>query len=243
MNSIISTVVPRYIVLCARLDPTNSLTYTSTAGNVNAFLQINKVSLNIGNLTGILSNASTQQLYQITKSNGYDGSYIEWFSRNQGFFIAEVGKDIGGFVPGSAENLMIQPKVTFTNNTGADLNFTIMECFFVTDGFLTLNYNAVRLEDGLAVHDVVEAMSADPEHVEWTQDSPERHGKGFGSVFRTIRNVFGAVAKPLSGVLGMIPHPGAQLASHVIDTADRLNGGKLRHKKHREKHGSGKLLA
>ena len=138
---------------------------------------------------------------------------------------------------------MIQPKVTFTNNTGGDLTgLVVMECFFVTDGFLTLNYNAVRLQDGLAVHDVAEAMAAQPMHVDWTQDSPERQGKGFGSVFRTIRNVFGAVAKPLSGVLSMIPHPGAQIASHIVEGADRLNGGKLRHK-HREKHGSGKLLA
>ena len=250
MNTIAPNTIPRYIILCVRVDPNSPATWNVAAnGNVNCFLQINKVVISIDGSPAYLTNATPEQLYEISVRNGFTGSWEEWYRRGQGFFIAEFGKDIGGYVPGTNVSINIQPMITVTNQNAVALDVTrpdvvlgplVFECFFVTDGFATITRDGLVTRMGLSRDEVAESLEGpvyEPEHL---HELSARHGKGFGSVFRTVRNVLGSIAKPASGLLGMVPHPGAQVASQVLNGADRvLNGSGMHKSHHHKKHRSG----
>lgn len=228
-NTIITPVIPRYIVVCVRNDPTQTAQLVN--GNTNYFCQINSFTLAVGNNPANFVNASPQQLYEMCVRNGYNGSWREWYTGGQGFIIVEIGKDVGGLVPGTVSPITFQPRLTFSNLCGAALSQCLLEVFFVTDGFITLASNQATSVEGLAPMVIEEAKEAVPEHVEWSPDHPERAGKGFGSVFRKVRDVFGHIAGPAADIASKIP--GLQPLSTGIKVAQAINnaaGGGVHHR-------------
>ena len=65
--------IPDKIFIAARI-PMSQQNWT----NSSSFLAIKNVSVNFNNSSGLLSSSCTQDLFTISKKNGYQGTYYEW---------------------------------------------------------------------------------------------------------------------------------------------------------------------
>lgn len=72
-NNIQLNTIPRRVYIYARKN-VNDLTYTDT----DTFFALNRVSIQYNSMNGLLSNASAQDLYNISKCNGVNLSWPEW---------------------------------------------------------------------------------------------------------------------------------------------------------------------
>jgi len=76
-NSLQLSSVPKKLLIFVRQSK-NNFTYSST----DTFCRINSVQIEYANRSGILSSSSPQQLYNMSKSNGVDMSYPEWYGQS-----------------------------------------------------------------------------------------------------------------------------------------------------------------
>ena len=78
-NTFTLSVIPDFIMIYIR-PPTSQL------GNhkSDCFAEILKVNVQFANTSGILSTATQHGLYEMSKSNGYNGSFLEWANKAQG---------------------------------------------------------------------------------------------------------------------------------------------------------------
>ena len=72
-NNVQLNAIPRFIYLFAREPNSNR-----TATTCDCYYSIKKVRVNWNNQNALLANASQQQLYDISRKNGFDGSWTEW---------------------------------------------------------------------------------------------------------------------------------------------------------------------
>ncbi len=103
----------------------------------NAYFRIDNISLQFNNFSGLLSTATTQDLYNMSKSNGLDVSYQDWFGvtrDNNGLTASakgligsvlcmEPGYDIPlrkGEAPGQVGNFNFQLQMQVTNVNQAE---------------------------------------------------------------------------------------------------------------------------
>lgn len=59
---------------------------TQTITDPNLFLPIKSISINFNNASGLLSSATQQQLYEMSRDNGVQQSWLEWSGRANSYF-------------------------------------------------------------------------------------------------------------------------------------------------------------
>ncbi len=200
---------------------------------------IDKVSITLGNKPGLLSNATPEQLWQMSVRNGLDVSWDEWRYRGQCIVLFKFGEDIGGLVPGASAMMRMQIKVDFKNPYTLTAGYkTDAELFLVTPGMLTLMPNAMNLQLGINDNSALEEAKFNPVSFD-SEDGltgEVRSGAGFKTSFGKGRKIFSSALNIGHALANM----GAELTgdsrlnklSSALGAASRVNkmtgGGQLK---------------
>lgn len=207
-NSIqLSTIPRRMYVFCRKSN--NTLTPTDT----DTFLRLDNISLSFGNRSGLLSSATPRQLYEMSKENGCDLSYNEWYgSYNTGssrtisgvgsVLCLSPGLNIGLDAlssPGTQSQLNIQLTAKFTNIHPTE-TYTRVSLYIVvlSEGVFSMLNSHVSTQVGIVT--ASESLNAPVMSV---VESPAQYG---GNFFSSLRNIIskvpGYVSKALPYVKG-----------------------------------------
>jgi len=140
-DSIRLSQVPRYMMLFARRSEA-----TSTFDKPDSFLKINSVRVNWNNESALLSGASTQDLYEISRRNGCNLSWPQWSQHRGSVLMVEFGKDIGlpsGMAPGVQGSLTCQVDVEFENVSNDDYTASFYMVLYNIGAF-SISQNSAR---------------------------------------------------------------------------------------------------
>lgn len=128
-----------------------------------SFPRIDSVSLNFNNKSGLLSGATTVDLYKLSAKNGLQMSYQEWYGITGTSNVAvnctgpgsilclRFGSDIGlseGEAPGVKGTYQFQCTVNGTYTGSINKNFTLY-VVVVSEGVLTIGNNSASTQIGL----------------------------------------------------------------------------------------------
>lgn len=81
--------LPDYFIICARIPPTNPTLYPSSKpmSAAPSFMAINSININLNNTSGLLSSASSSDLYRISVANHSNQTFSAW----SGSYLADDG--------------------------------------------------------------------------------------------------------------------------------------------------------
>jgi hypothetical protein len=195
--------IPRYVYLFARRSDA-----TSTFSTCDSFPSIESVSLQWGNDSGLLAGASKQTLFEISRRNSCNLSWVQWSSKRGAVLCLELGKDIGlqDFeAPGLNGSYTLQAQVNFSNQSSST-----MSCQFyvvtVNQGTFSIAPNTARSSLGNVTVDMVLAARNSPEVVRSEYEA--LHGGSFWSSLRNIIHKVSGFAAPIlskiNPALGMV---------------------------------------
>lgn len=207
---------------------TNMLSATDT------FAQIRSVSIQFNNITGIMSSANQEELYQIALNNGLKMSFTEWMGQTQkttatsstvqligttgSLLCFSPSKDFGldaTLADGVLGQFNFQLTANFTNRSKYAYPFELV-IVAVTDGTLTISNQSTVIQIGVASsQDVLDSLESDMSYNQLEQVY------GSGSFFSRVGDAlkkgvqFARKHQLLSKGLSLVPLPGAQTASQV----------------------------
>jgi hypothetical protein len=75
-NNVQMSQIPTKIIICARKNLSEQ-----NCNDSNSFLAIDAINMNFNNKSGLLSSAQPQQLYEMSRKNGYHSNYYEFSGR------------------------------------------------------------------------------------------------------------------------------------------------------------------
>jgi len=258
-NNIQLSSIPRRMYVYVR--DSNAALYASPS-LTDTFFQINNLSIQFMNKSGLLASASFQQLYHMSRKNHCNMNWTQWSggpSRAPGAggtlsistigsvacieFATDIGLDSLD-APGKLGQFMIQVNATCVNISGRDITPTmylvpILEGTFTIPelGRAMLNIGVITSQDILDAQSKPMYSYADVEAV------------AGGDFFSGIKNFFTQKVLPhlknfvnnqgISKTLGLIPHPAAQIASKAASALGYGEGGRMHHMMHDEMHHGG----
>lgn len=145
----------------------------------NSYPTITACTVNWDNVS-VFTNANSQELWMMSKENGYRGSYEDWAYGFGSILILDLSKNLtlisANEAPGMPTNKQFNVKVTFTNNflaagdSGANTaaytdiisNWTL-NCIMINHGILTLTaQNTAKLIDAPLKQEAVSAVQRQP---------------------------------------------------------------------------------
>lgn len=230
--------IPNKIYIFARRSDSDIYgTLAKTIGTTDTFCNINSISINFNNVSGLLSQASPFHLYQMSLQNGLSMSWPEFGGYTQ--LISSSGATTTLGTVGSL--LCIDPSKDFgldsslANGVLGQFNFQVAQMnitnqnqydtfpvdlyvIAVYEGVMEISLNQAPITIGAASReDVINAPTSDLPY------NQLKHIYGGGDFFSDFGDIltkgFDYVKdnKILSKGLGLFPHPGAQIASQVAD--------------------------
>ncbi len=105
-NNIQLQTIPSLVLACVRRTKASQKYW-----HPDCYYKINSTAINFAGGTGILSTASEFNLYQISKKNGYKGTYSQWKGK---FGSWNQGENVGAEIPsGSGSLLVLKPAEDF----------------------------------------------------------------------------------------------------------------------------------
>lgn len=86
--------IPRYLYICVRKSQSrlNTRPLYNVQSSPDCFGAIDKIKINWNNKSTLLSNASPFQLYEISRKNGYSGTFQMWHARQNAVKYPNVGQ-------------------------------------------------------------------------------------------------------------------------------------------------------
>ena len=122
-NITLTSIPSRFYVFVRQTN--SNRTYTSS----DTFAAINNINITWDNRSGLLSNASSYQLHQISVKNGSNQSWQQWTNYQGSVFCCEMGSDIGlleNQAPGMMGNYQLQAQIGIKNtNTTTNINYSV----------------------------------------------------------------------------------------------------------------------
>jgi hypothetical protein len=162
-NNIQLNSIPRRILILARQRNADQ-TFTST----DTYFGIRSISVNWNNNSGLLSAASTQDLYEISVKNGYEGSLSQWsggpvsrmlggaatayYGTSGSVLCLEMGTDIAlgpGECPGMLGTYQLQLRVDAINANTVDAITPTLYVIVISEGTLTIANNTTTAQIGV----------------------------------------------------------------------------------------------
>ena len=140
----LSQIPSRVMLFCRRTQA------TSTFDKPDSFLAIKSVRVQWNNEDGLLSSANQEDLYEISRRNGCNLSWVQWSKQRGSVLMLEMGKDIGlpqGLSAGVQGSFTLSCQVEFENVSGADY----LPSFFMTlynVGAFSISQNSARVSVG-----------------------------------------------------------------------------------------------
>lgn len=206
----------------------------------DSFLAIEHLEVLWNNQSGLFSQCSSQELYEISRRNGCNLSYPQFSKYRGSVFCAEFGKDIGlldNEAPGVQGQYTIQVRATVKNTSSSPFTadfYVVM----LNEGTFSIAENMGRASLGnLTPQAVLASKESDELHYESYEDLQG------GSFFSKLKNLVNKVARGVQkgvgvaekfapAVVGAVPEL-APLASalpmvgRVAGQARRATGGRL----------------
>jgi hypothetical protein len=188
--------IPNRIYIVAR-KPMN----TQTISDSNSFLAIQKIAINFNNVAGILSGATVEDLYNISKANGSHQDYYEF--RGEASFTNGVKKSTIGSIlvldpsrdmnlpdylsNGSIGQFSFQANVTVKNTEGENVRPELMVIAEYNGMFITQAGQSMK-QTGLLTTDLVmsSTMAQFGESSEYVKSFGSGNG---GNINSSLRNI------------------------------------------------------
>jgi major capsid protein len=190
-NNIQLKSIPNKIYLFVRRRNADQ-TYATT----NTFLQINGISLDWNNNSGLLSSATPMDLYHMSVQNGLQMSWNQWNSHVGGMMCISFARDIcldSSEAPGMLGTYQLYVELDVTNISGATLN---VDFYIVTvsEGTFTITDNSAIANIGVvSANDVLSSINA-PE-VPYNDLIDQRGGAFFDNIKKFFSDVGQGVKK------------------------------------------------
>lgn len=204
-----------------------------TFSTTDTYAVINNINVQFNNMTGLLSSATSEDLYKMAKRNGLCYSWVEWNQYIGSVLRIDFGNDIGlppQLAPSVMGNYNYQAQITFTNKSNASIQydvFTVM-CY---DGVVTVSVGSCIPQTGI-VSPVSVLESSNLPQLDYQMVKSQVGGNVFGKLKSFIGNLsrgaqfVGSVGKTFA------PQYAAPLtALEAIGTAGRQLTGMGRRKK------------
>lgn len=148
--------VPKKILICVRQQLADQTFQTS-----DHFCRVNSISLNWNNTNSLLSNASPQQLYNMSKVAGYSYSWDDWYNKTGSVLALLPGiafdlNNAAGEAPGVLQQTTVQFNLNVTNigpNTENMVLYMIVVyegICTIANGFVDVSYAALTQQDVIA---------------------------------------------------------------------------------------------
>ena len=211
--------IPRYMMLFARRSEA-----TSTFDKPDSFLKIKSVRVNWNNESALLSGASTQDLYEISRRNGCNLSWPQWSKYRGSVFMCEYGKDIGlasGLAPGVQGSYTVQADVEFENVSSGDYTGTFYMVLFNIGSF-SVAQNSARSSLGNLSPSMV--LAASQGHHMPAHHMDMAKGKSF---MDSLESIIPMSHAPMAPAAPMAPMPQAPAPAEESRATRRTVGGSL----------------
>lgn len=207
-DSIKLSQIPRKLFLFARHKRSSSDHRTS-----DSFLRLDGVNVLWNNQSGLLSNASDQQLFEMSKRNGLSLSYPSWRKYRGGVMCIEFGTDIGlldSEAPGVQGQYTINCQLRATNVSGAvfDAEFYMV---FLYEGTFSIFENGARASLGNLTQNIVMASKSSPELDYHQYAGMTGGGLSGGSFWTDMKGFVNKVARGVQDVSSAVG-PGLSMA-------------------------------
>ena len=214
--------IPKYLYLFARRRDDDNSFLTS-----DAFPSIEKIAVTFGNQNNLLSGATVEDLYEISRRNGLNVDY-QGFRKYRGSVIClEFGKDIGleeDESPGLNGSYNIQVQATFRNRCASIFKGEMMMLVINTGTVKIGNNQASITIGGLEMKQIENARDNAPQlHHSQVEDL---QGGSFWSGLKNIVNKIAGVASP---ILTAVAPEFAPIARGVeaLTRGSGLSGGRM----------------
>lgn len=145
--------IPRKVFLWVK-KRNQDKSYTDT----DSAFRIDKVNVNYDGVDGILCKATTFDLYNISRRNGYTGSYDDWCNRSGGYLCLTFGIDIplqAGQAPGLRSGVNFTVDLTVTNIHPTDSIVPQISVLAIQEGVLSVQGTEKRAQIGLLTPETV----------------------------------------------------------------------------------------
>lgn len=222
--------IPRRIYLFVRHSRATSDFSTS-----DSFLSIQNVSINWGNETSVLSGASQQDLFEISRRNGCNLSWSQWSKYRGSVLCLDMAKDLGlldNLASGVRGAFTFQVQMTVRNESTLPFVGEFFQVFQNSGTFSVFENSSVASLGNITRDDVIKASeAADELHYDHYM---QLQG---GSFFSSLKNIVNKVARgvqSLAPVASMVAGAVAPEFLPVIGGVSRaaglargLSGGRL----------------
>lgn len=231
MNNIILQCVPSHFYLFARTKVAN---VTVTVGET--FLRMDSLSITLNNNFGLLSGTDSRGLYLLSRQNGLKSiNYTQW-SDYVGSVLCLTAADLG-LREGENVQLTISITAGFTDPAKEDGQVYEFNLVTATDGIMNLSPDSCISQLGWGQQDLMN-LQADEASTEVVLEPVAESGSGFHShgkggkinwkkIWRGVKRFVSSIPRVVNTVAGtvgkvasFIPHPGAQLLSQGLNTAN-----------------------
>lgn len=230
--------IPKWILVFCR-EANANLTYAST----DTAMRIDNVSINFNNVSGILSSASTHDLWKIGASNGLQSTWTDYYGvtsnlatkvgTSGSFLKLMFGKDItlaADEFPGRIGAYNLQMNVTVTNvNQSASIANPVLY-------IITSTPQKVIIHEGGQVESLLGVSGEEGEYVSYV-DAMKHYGGSFGDFIRKVASFVKPIVsvlrdtKLISSAASQIPHPVAQQVGQVAAKLGFGDGGRAASRK------------
>lgn len=169
----------------------------------DTYNRLNSISFAFKNRQGLLSDCSTEDLYQISRKNGLNMSFSEW--KQWGGSVLYLRPEDFGLepleVPSSLQNTQFSLSANVTN-ISSSTQVVSLNCVIVSQGMITVDDSGlVTWSEGLLSQQDVLNLANAP----FVESTEVLHGSGFfsklGKAFKSIGRHVWKLRKPISSVV------------------------------------------
>jgi len=228
LQSVQVSSIPKRIYVYAKRDDSEETAFTTdTYFSLNP--DANPLTLTWNN-NQFLSQATTQDLYNISVKNGVDNSYSQWTNQVGSVLALDFGTDIGlmsNQSSGVIGNYQLSLRGNFVNTSNETIAPTLY-CVVVYEGVFNVNDGACS--HMLGVLSPSDVLNADVAPVGSYKESSDVYGGKFDFMKGLLKKGLKYAKKHhlASKLVGQIPNPAAKQAAKVIrELGYGMNGGEL----------------
>lgn len=192
------------------------------------YFRIDRVNIQFNGQDGIMSNARSIDLYQMSKKNGYTGSFDQWNLYTGGVLCVKFGPDIGldiGQAPGLRQNQNLSLSLTCTN-LGSGAVIPSLNILVFQEGVMEINNGSIYRSVGVLDENTI-LRSQDQEPVQYVE-SLNVYGSG---IWQDMGNFAKKLIRPAINVAkALVPGQFQSVVGAVDDVAKSygygLSGGR-----------------
>lgn len=185
-----------------------------TYGTSDTYARIDRIDATLGTVNGIFTQASSEQLYTISRQNGLQMSWPEWSKYTGGVFCASFEKDIPieeMQASGLQESIQFQFNIDFTNIQplgGESISYSVY-LVIVYDGMVSIFDGQVNKERNILTHAMINKSETIQSLPYNTLDTFAVSGGSFGSRLKKAATSAVNVAKKGAKLYNSLP-PGVR---------------------------------